>query len=252
MVISMKKHKFSLTNILLAGALIATSPGKISPADLSYEPYKRASEQEIREILVQNNYPSEFDFCYDIPSSTDARGNSVNGSFRVTKKDGSTNLELDIIHKQENKLIEVSEIINGDNITYIEKNQNFATNQIDYETRITRPIDGKIKTPVSLLEDLFSGNLKDTKFVFYGKDRDSKKYEFDVKKQDSSCVEAQIKGDSPRFRNIKVFFEKIDGVNVPVEIWAEYEIKLPFLPSLFGLNYDSHTIKAVLRDTARE
>jgi hypothetical protein len=63
------------------------------------------------------------------------------------------------------------------------------------------------------------------------------------------ALEVKIKGEGVRAPKLKVFFEKHKGFDIPVEIWADYKIKVPFPFSLIPFcKYDTHTLRAVLTE----
>jgi hypothetical protein len=58
-------------------------------------------------------------------------------------------------------------------------------------------------------------------------------------------LSGRIKGNSSNISSGKVFYRKVDGLRIPVEIHLEYAIKImPF--GILGSNYDNHTLKGIL------
>lgn len=225
--------------------------------DFRYAPYTQPDSTQVKAILSKNNYPETYDFCYGIPYNTDAQGNTAGGNIRITKNPEAISVIADIIHLHENKTIELVEKRTGNLFDYMEREIIFDQNgvgRVNYMTHIQRPLNRAFNTPLSLIDMVFGGKIKDKKFRFYGEQFSPREYRVDEKETQKSdgveMVTTEIKDNDPRLKGVTVFYKIVNGHKFPVEFHVRYDIKLPYLPSVLGANMDEHTLRIVLEDSA--
>jgi hypothetical protein len=238
---------------IIAGALVVAPtlliPEEAEAYDLDYEGYTRPTDEQLREFLSSQKYPEEFEFCYDIPPNRDKNGECLRGSFRILNSPRGTSLEIFLVHPKETRLISLNETQIGDSILYTEREVTLSKGKEEYNRQIIFGPEEKIATPVSLARWLSFCSIPETSFVFQGKSAKLEKYSLEAKTQQDHELElvlsGRIKGNSSNISSGKVFYRKVDGLRIPVEIHLEYAIKImPF--GILGSNYDNHTLKGIL------
>ncbi len=236
-----------LTAAILTPNLLLSS--NADAFDLKYSPYETPNKEQLQRLLENNNFPHEFNFIYNIPKNKDAKGKSLEGKFEIIKSISSIELGIKTIHPSNSKQIHFSEITQEGKILYSEKMFNTEKQTLEYNNCFFLE-NGQI-TPVSLIEKILlqNGNLKQSNFIFQGRGEFPKEYKLKSKivNNQNNCfmLEGDIENNSPRITKVRVFYKRVRELNIPVEIWVDYKVKIMNF-GLFGSNYDVHTVKGVL------
>jgi hypothetical protein len=255
--ISLIRRK-SFWQIPLYFASLSLAPSFLMPeaeaADLKYPPYNTPNAQTLDRILLANNFPQSFNFKYTFPRNTDLFGDTAQGHFTIRKTPQIISLQIIADHPKEKRKIQVVEVNGGDRITYFEKDTDVREgNLVLYENKSVSSLEDRQPMVTALLRTLFDGNPKNSNFLFQGANCVPREYHVEVSEREDenydSVLEARIKGEDVRAPKLRVFFKNHNGFKVPIEIWADYKIKIPFPFSLIPFcKYDTHTLRAVLTE----
>ena len=203
----------------------------------------RAKERE--EIMTSNFFPYNFNFFYEIPKNEDG----FKGNFELKRSRNKTELEIRVIDKHADKLLNFSEERIGDSVFYYEREFDFHKDTVLYQNRLDFSRKDRLSTIVSLVEQALNGEIPLPQFVFQGTSGSPREYKLETTSSlDNNfdlILSGEISKNSTRVPSLKVSCKRIGGRMIPVEIEVFY--KLNFLNvGPFGTIHVTPNIKGIL------
>ncbi|MBU0958904.1 MAG: hypothetical protein KKB31_03075 [Nanoarchaeota archaeon] len=237
------------TAVILTTSLLC--PRTAHTIDEGYSEYSPPSRIEIQEVLSQNNFPDSFSFYYEIVPNK----KGFTGNVRLTRSKDKTDLRIRMISPSADKYFNFYEERKGDSVYYHESEFDYPQGRFLYDTTFVYPINDKPTTLVSLIERVSVAKIPNTSFVFQGDSEKMRKYKLKISSNAETGFDLELKGEvgknSPRIPWVMAFYEDVNGLKIPTEIWVAYKVKI-FDTGIFGSIYVTPRLIGTLQIPKKE